>query len=153
MSNWYWIRQPRAFDYVSEEKRVERKHRRKFEELPTTCVATNWFCSLLRSFRPVVISFYLFFLIIHKIGFDWDWIEWIAVKYNIIFSFRGQSWLWDTKCACKSCWLWFRSLLQEMRYLFKFIFSFLVETKSDVEFRHSTRNAFRIRRKVGNGVS
>ena len=42
----------------------------------------------------------------------------------------------------------------EMKYLFEIIFSFPrsgVE-KRDVEFRHSTRNAFRIRRKMGNGV-
>ena len=44
----------------------------------------------------------------------------------------------------------------EMKYLFKFIFPFLrsgVKAKRSVEFRHSTRNVSRIRRKVGNGVS
>ena len=45
------------------------------------------------------------------------------------------------------------------KYLFTFninIFSILrsgVEAKSAVEFRHSTRNAFRTRRKMRNGVS
>ena len=41
------------------------------------------------------------------------------------------------------------------KYLFTFIFSFLrfgIEAKRGVEFRHSTRNASRIRQKVGNGV-
>ena len=43
--------------------------------------------------------------------------------------------------------------LEEMEYL---IFVFLrscVEAKCGVKFRHSTRNASRIRQKVGNGVS
>ena len=46
-------------------------------------------------------------------------------------------------------------LIDEMKYLFIFIFSFLisgVEAKRGVEFRHSTRNAYKIRRKVKNGV-
>ena len=45
--------------------------------------------------------------------------------------------------------MWGRSLL-DMKYLFKFIFSFLrsgIEAKRGVEFCHSARNAFRIRRK------
>ena len=45
---------------------------------------------------------------------------------------------------------------EEMKYLLKFIFPFLrsgVEVKRGVEFCHSTRNASRIRQKVGNGVS
>ena len=45
---------------------------------------------------------------------------------------------------------------EEVKYLFTYIFSFLrsgVEAKLGVEFRHSARNASRIRRKVGNGVS
>ena len=43
--------------------------------------------------------------------------------------------------------------LEEMKYLFTFIFSFLssgVEAKRGVEFCHSTPNASRIRQKVGN---
>ena len=43
-----------------------------------------------------------------------------------------------------------------MKYLLKFILPFLrssVEDKRGVEFCHSTRNASRIRQKVGNGVS
>ena len=46
--------------------------------------------------------------------------------------------------------------LEEMKFLLTFIFSFLrpgVEAKRSLEFRHSTRNASRTRRKVGNGVS
>ena len=43
-----------------------------------------------------------------------------------------------------------------MKYLLKFIFPFFfsaVEDKRGVEFCHSTRNAFRIWQKVGNGVT
>ena len=46
--------------------------------------------------------------------------------------------------------------LEEMKYLFKFIFSYLrsgVEAKRGVEFRHSPRIASKIRQQVGNGVS
>ena len=53
-------------------------------------------------------------------------------------------------CDCKIDWLWVRSLLEEIQYLFKFIIPFLlsgVEAKRGVEFRHSTCNAFRIRQK------
>ena len=56
-------------------------------------------------------------------------------------------------CDCKRDWLWIGSPLEELKYL---IFSFLrigVETKRGVEFRHSTRNAFRNQRKVGSGLS
>ena len=52
-------------------------------------------------------------------------------------------------------WLWVRSPLEEMKYLLKFIFPFFrsgVEIKRGVEFCPSTRNATRIRQKVGNGV-
>ena len=51
---------------------------------------------------------------------------------------------------------WVRSPLEEMKYLPKFIFPFFrsgVEAKCGVEFCHSTRNASRIRQKVGNEVS
>ena len=44
--------------------------------------------------------------------------------------------------VCKRDWLWVRLPLEEMKYLFKYIFSFLrsgVEAKRDVEFRHSTQ--------------
>ena len=49
-------------------------------------------------------------------------------------------------------WLWVRSPLEEIKYLFTFIFSFL---RSDVsaEFRHSTRNASRTQWKGGNRMS
>ena len=73
-----------------------------------------------------------------------------------IFIIRGQSWRSGTKCDCKTDWLWVRSPLEEMKYLLKFIFPFLhsgIEVKRGVEFCHSTRNASRIRQKVGNGVS
>ena len=61
-----------------------------------------------------------------------------------------------TSLTSATDWLWVRSPLEEMKYLFKFIFPFLrsgVEVKRGVEFCHSTRNASRIRQKVGNGVS
>ena len=34
----------------------------------------------------------------------------------------GQSWRRGTKCDCKIGWLWFRSPLEEMKYLFTFLF-------------------------------
>ena len=46
--------------------------------------------------------------------------------------------------------------LEETKYLIKFIFLFLrsgVQAKRGLEFRHSTSNAFKIPRKVENGVS
>ena len=51
--------------------------------------------------------------------------------------------------------LWVRSPLEEMNYLFKYIFPFSrssVET-SGVEFRNSTRSVSKIWRRVGNGVT
>ena len=66
---------------------------------------------------------------------------------------QGQSWRRCTKCDCKIDWLWVQSPLEEM--ILKFIFPFLrsgVEDKRGFEFCHSTRNASRIRQKVGNGV-
>ena len=51
-------------------------------------------------------------------------------------------------CDCKSDWLWMRSPLEEMKYLLKFIFSFLhsgVNAKRDVQFSHLTRNASEVR--------
>ena len=59
-------------------------------------------------------------------------------------------------CDCKRDWLWVRFPLEEMEYLFKFIYSSLrsgVKGKFGGEFRHSTRNVARIRLKVVNGVS
>ena len=57
-------------------------------------------------------------------------------------------------CDCKRDWLWVRSPLEEMKYLFTFVFSFLrsgAETVREVEFRHSARNASKLRREMGNG--
>ena len=59
-------------------------------------------------------------------------------------------------CDCKRYWLWVQSPLKEIKYLFKFTFSFLrsaFEAERGVKFHHSTRNASRIRQKMGNGVS
>ena len=53
----------------------------------------------------------------------------------------------------ESDWLWIRSPLQEMKYLFKCIFLFHhsgIEAKRGVEFRHSTRNASRISERAAN---
>ena len=53
-------------------------------------------------------------------------------------------------------WLWIRSALEEIEYLLKCIFSYFcsgVKVNRGVEFRHSTRNASRIRLKMRNGVS
>ena len=68
---------------------------------------------------------------------------------------RGQSWRSGSECDCTTDWLWVQSPLEKMKYLFKFIFPFLrsgVKAKRGVEFRHSIRNAFRIRQKVENRV-
>ena len=68
------------------------------------------------------------------------------------YSCRGQSWRSDTKCDCKTDWLWVRSPLEEMKYLLKFIFPFPrsgLEAKRGVEFCHSTRKASRNQQKVG----
>ena len=56
-----------------------------------------------------------------------------------------------TKCDCKIDWLWVQSPFEEIKYIFTFIFLFL--RSGGAEFRHSTRNDSRTRRKVGNGVS
>ena len=50
---------------------------------------------------------------------------------RIVFFSRNSK---GTKCDCKCGWLWVQSLLEENRYLFKFIFSFLrsgAEAKSE----------------------
>ena len=84
-------------------------------------------------------------------GISWD-------RFSISFSYIGITFYTSrrgTKCDCKIDCLWVRSPLEEMKYLFKFIYSFLrsgIEAKR-VEFRPSTRNACRIREKVGNEVS
>ena len=55
----------------------------------------------------------------------------------------------------KTDWLLVRSPLEEMKYFLKYILPFLrsgVEVKRGVEFCHSTRNASKIRQKVGSGV-
>ena len=67
-----------------------------------------------------------------------------------------MSWRSGTRCDCKTDWLWVRPPLEEMKYLLKFIFPFLrsgAEVKRGDEFHHSTRNASRTRRKIGNGVA
>ena len=53
---------------------------------------------------------------------------------------------------CKRHWLWVRFPIDEEKYLFKFIFSFLCpgnDAKRGIEFRHLTRG---IRWKIGNRV-
>ena len=47
-------------------------------------------------------------------------------------------------CDCKHGWLWVRASLEKMKYLLKFIFSFLRsgdEAQGGVEFRRSTRKS------------
>ena len=68
----------------------------------------------------------------------------------------GWSWRSGTRCGCKTDSLWVRSPLGEMKYLLEFIFPFLrsgVEAKRGVDFCHLTRNASRIRQKMGNRKS
>ena len=64
-------------------------------------------------------------------------------KLIILYNIRDQSWRRGTKCDCKIDQLWVRYPLEDMKYLFQFILSFLrssVEAKRGVEFRHSTCN-------------
>ena len=80
----------------------------------------------------------------------------LAFKIVKMIYYGGRTWRRGTKCDCKIDWLWVRSPLAEVKYLFTFIFSFLrsgVEAKRGVEFRHSERNVSRIRQKVGDRVS
>ena len=44
---------------------------------------------------------------------------------KIYYNTRGQSWRSGTKCDCNIDWLLVRSSLEEMKYLFQFIFLFL----------------------------
>ena len=49
--------------------------------------------------------------------------EWWYYFISFIFiSVSDQSWRRNTKCDCKRDWLWVGSPLEEMKYLFKFIF-------------------------------
>ena len=73
-------------------------------------------------------------------------------KRNLLYNFflNGASRAWAQTRDCKRDRLWVR--FKAMKYL---IFSFLrsgVEAKRVIEFRQSTRNAFRIRRMVTSGV-
>ena len=57
---------------------------------------------------------------------------------------------------CKFNSMWIRSLLKKMKYLLKFVLSFIrsgVEANRGIAFHHSTCNAYEIRWKVGNEVS
>ena len=78
------------------------------------------------------------------------WLDKTSVLSSLCYG--GQSWRRGTNCDCKIDRSRVPSPFEEMKYLFKFIFSFLrsgVETKRRVEFRHSTHNASRIHQKVG----
>ena len=100
-------------------------------------------------------------LLFHKWGFiSCRFIEYFFYKIIKIYVkkliYWGQSWRSGTNCDCNTDWLWVRSSLEEMKYLLKFIFTFLrsgVGVERGVEFCHSTRNASRIWQKVWNGVS
>ena len=86
------------------------------------------------------------------VNFDVIVRSFILAFISIKISLRGQSWRSGTKSDCKTDWLWVRSPLEEMKFIFAFLRSG-VEAKRGVEFCHLTRNASRIRQKVGNGVS
>ena len=54
----------------------------------------------------------------------------------------GQTWCSGTKCDCKTDWLWVRSPLEEMKYLLKFIFSFLrLVSRQSATFISTTQNS------------
>ena len=62
--------------------------------------------------------------------------------YNKNKIFKGPVVAQGAKCDCKNDWSWFRSPLEEMKYLLKIIFPFLrsgVEARCRVELFHSTR--------------
>ena len=81
---------------------------------------------------------------------------WLGEPILIFIFIWGQSWRRGTNCDCKTGWLWVRSPLEKMKYLFKFIFPFhhyCVEAKRIIEFCPLTRNVSIIQRKVEHGVS
>ena len=116
---------------------------------------TNIFFSLINWFFIQRNKFPLHSLIISHLHTNiCIWINFYLI-INILY-YKGRSWRSGTRCDCKTDWLWVRSPPEEMEYLLKFIFPFLrsgVEVKRGVEFCHSTRNASRIRQRVGNRVS
>ena len=86
---------------------------------------------------------YIFTLHIHSKSFIATWIFFLK-KLLLIYTYidKGQSCRRGTKSDCKNSWLWVRSRVgnREMKYLIKFIFSFLnsgIEAKCGVEFHHS----------------
>ena len=69
-----------------------------------------------------------------------DSIQYAAFTYILFIIIAGQSWRGSTKCYCKYDWLWVQSSLEEMKCLFKCIFSFIcsgVEEKRGGDFCHS----------------
>ena len=105
---------------------------------------------------PFIYTYLYFFyhLFIFRCYLRLDFCYYIDTFFHYYID-RGQSWHSGTKCDWKTDWLWVRSPLDEMKYLLKFIFPFLrsgVEVTRGVEICHSTRNASRIRQKVGNLV-
>ena len=75
-------------------------------------------------------------------------------KYNCFYFFNIN--MLNPGAGPQNVTVWIRAPLAKMKYLLKFIFPFLrsgVEAKLGVEFRHSTRIAFRFQRKLVNVVS
>ena len=90
------------------------------------------------------------FIFIYKHFVNIFYIKYIIINYN--YYYRSVV----TECHFKNVWLWVRFLLEEIKYLLTFIFSFIrsgVAAKRGVEFRHSTRDASRTQWKVGNSGS
>ena len=66
----------------------------------------------------------------------------IYLKFFLFTVIYGPSWRRDIKCDCRIDWLWVRSPLEEMEYLFTFIISFLrsgVVAKRGVEFLNTQK--------------
>ena len=55
-------------------------------------------------------------------------------------------------CDCKRVELWVQFPLEDMKHLIISCLCSGVKAMRVIEFYHSTRNAFRIQRKMGNGV-
>ena len=76
--------------------------------------------------------------------------------YSFFLNLRGQSWRKGTNCDCKATGCRFGPHLRKLNIYVNLYFHFLrsgVEVKRGFDFRHSTRNAFRIQQKVGIGES
>ena len=80
-------------------------------------------------FKSLFYAFLIFARFNLNLVFVWVITKRKVKKYLIITFYKchkwGRSWRRGTKCDCKIDWLWVRSPLEEVKYLFTIIFSFL----------------------------